>query len=203
MTIAAIVLAAGRGTRFGRDTGVPSKLLATMNGVALVRRVVDAAVTAGAAPVYVVTGHAEVEVRASLDGTAVRFVPNPDFALGLSSSLRAGLAAAGDADAALIMLADMPNVRAETLRGLIAAFAEHPDVEAVVPVYRGRWGNPVLLARRLFSAAGALTGDAGARKLLQADGRRLHLHEVDDAGVVQDIDEPGDLAAALKPRVDP
>lgn len=193
MKIAALVAAAGRGTRFGGGAGV-SKLLAEIEGVPLVRRAVEAAISSLAHPIVVVTGHAEKEVRAALGGLAVTFVSNPDFADGISTSLRVGFGVLDEVDGALVMLGDMPAVRPAILDGLIASLMADPRAEAVVPLYKGRWGNPVLIARALFPEIAALRGDTGARKLLQMEGRRLCFRDVDDEGVVQDVDVPEDLA---------
>lgn len=192
MKIAALVLAAGRGTRFGGSGA--SKLLAEIEGVPLVRRAVEAAVSSLARPIFVVTGHAEQAVRAALAGLPVTFVSNADFAEGMSTSLRAGLGALGEVDGVLAMLGDMPAVRPATLDGLMASFIAEPQADAVVPLYEGHWGNPVLIARALFPEIATLKGDAGARKLLQMEGRRLCLLEVDDEGVIRDVDVPEDLA---------
>ncbi|HEY0836513.1 MAG TPA: molybdopterin-binding/glycosyltransferase family 2 protein, partial [Azospirillum sp.] len=117
--IAALVLAAGRSTRMGG----PNKLLADLDGRALVARTVDAALASRARPVIVVTGHQRDEVTAALAGRPVQFVHNPDFAEGLSTSLRAGLAAVpADADGALVCLGDMPEVSGVVIDRLIAAY---------------------------------------------------------------------------------
>ena len=89
-SIAAVVLAAGRSTRMGAE----NKLLADIGGKPMVRRVVEAALASRARPVLVVTGHQADGVRAALAGLEVAFVDNPDYAVGLSSSLKAGIARA-------------------------------------------------------------------------------------------------------------
>ena len=91
--IAAIVLAAGRSTRMG----AANKLTADIGGKPMVRCVVEAALASAASPVLVVTGHQAADVRAALAGLAVAFVDNPDYAAGLSTSLKAGIAAVPDA----------------------------------------------------------------------------------------------------------
>lgn len=193
MTIAAVLLAAGLSSRYrALDPSVATKLVAELDGVPLVRRAAEAALASRAAPLVVVTGHAEAEVRAALGGLAVAFVFNPDHASGLASSLRAGLAALpAEADGALVLLGDMPGVTAPLLDRLIVAYAGDGAAEAVVPVHRGRRGNPALLGRALFGPALALRGDEGARRLL--DRARVVEEEVDDAGVLRDVDEPAAL----------
>ncbi|MGI3903228.1 MAG: nucleotidyltransferase family protein [Janthinobacterium lividum] len=194
MKIAAIVLAAGTASRYrAADPSMPTKLVAKLDGVPLVRLVAESAVASRAAPVVAVTGHAEDAVRSALDGLPLTFVSNVDFASGMASSLRAGLAALPpDCNGALVLLADMPGVTAALLDLLIHTFEAGDGAEAVVPVHGGRRGNPALLGRALFAAALRLTGDEGARRLL-AQARVVELPLESDA-VLLDIDEPTTLS---------
>ena len=150
MNVAAIVLAAGRGARFD---ATQSKLLADFGGRPLVRRAVEAALGSRASKTIVVTGHARDEIEPALAGLPLVFAHNPDFASGMASSLRAGLAHAADSAGALALLADMPGVASPMLDQLIEAFNRAPDRAAVAPVYQGRRGNPVLLASPPVPAA--------------------------------------------------
>ena len=107
--IAAVILAAGRSTRMGG----PNKLLAEIGGKPLVRIAAEEALASRARPVIVVTGHQRDKVEAALEGLDVQRVHNPDFAEGLSTSLKAGLAAVpDDVDGAIVCLGDMPQVDA-------------------------------------------------------------------------------------------
>ncbi len=196
---AAIVLAAGRSTRMGG----PNKLLQDWRGKPLVRHAAEAALAAGAAPVVVVTGHQAEAVGAALGGLPVALVHNQDFAEGLSTSLKAGVAALpGGVDAVAVLLGDMPLVGAGLLQGLSAALAERPEAVAAVPVRDGEWGNPVLLRAALFPAIAHLTGDGGARKLLQGERGRVVERQVEDDAVSLDIDTP-DALQALRERERP
>ena len=117
--IAAVVLAAGRSTRMRG----PNKLLAEIARRPLVRIVAEEALASRADPVIVVAGHQRAEVEKALAGLRVRVVHNPDFAEGLGTSLRAGIAAVpADSDAAIVCLGDMPRVDAALMNRLIAAF---------------------------------------------------------------------------------
>lgn len=170
--VAAILLAAGQGARFRASGGEgPSKLVAELDGKALARHAAEAALSSQARPVIVVTGHADDAVRAALHGLDLAFVFNPEHRQGLSTSLRAGLAALPeDCAGAVVLLGDMPGVSAALIDRLIAAFAARPEAPAVVPVSGGERGNPVLLSRALFATAMALSGDRGARKLVDEAG---------------------------------
>lgn len=197
--VAALILAAGKASRFRAAAGSDApatKLVALLDGRALVAHVAAAALASRARPVIVVTGHAEAEVRAALADLPVRFVHNPDFADGMSTSLRTGIAALpATVDAAVVLLADMPRVTGPLVDTLIAAFAASPGTGAVVPLVEGRRGNPVLLSRALFAEVAKLRGDVGARPLLQSAGRNVVEVPVTDLAAAFDVDTPGGLSA--------
>lgn len=186
--VAAIILAAGRGTRFG----TPPKLLAPLEGKPLVRHVAEAALASCATPVLVVLGHAGAEVARVLAGLSLRFVDNPAYRDGLSSSLKAGFGQIGPAEGALVLLGDMPRVTAERIDGLINAWRRHDRPAALVPTYRGRRGNPVLLSRHLAAEIARLSGDQGAGPLLRS---RTDVVEcaLDDPAILSDVDTPAEL----------
>lgn len=188
--VAAVILAAGTSSRFrAADASVPTKLVADLDGLPLVRRVAVAALASRARPVLVVTGHAAAEVRKALSELDVAIAHNARYLEGLSSSLKAGLAALpADSAGALILLGDMPGIGPSLLDRLIDDFALAPGFDAVVPVRAGRRGNPALLGRALFDAAANLSGDEGARGLLR-DARVLEI-EVAEDGVAIDVDDP-------------
>ena len=167
----------------------------------MVAHVLAAALESRARPVLVVTGHAAARTGAALGAiSGVEIVHNPDFAEGMATSLKAGIAALPRTiDAALVLLGDMPLVSSRTLDRLIDAFArERP--EAVVPVYEGRWGNPMLIDRSLFSSVMKLSGDRGARRLLEEPGRLVVGCGVDDPHVLTDVDTPEILASLVRSR---
>jgi molybdenum cofactor cytidylyltransferase len=193
--VAAVILAAGRSTRMGAN-----KLLEMLHGKPIVRHVAEAALRSRAGPLIVVTGHQADAVSKALVGLDVTFVHNPAFADGLSSSLKVGVGAVPDTSAgALVLLGDMPEVRAETIDRLCDNFAGGAGAKAVVPVAEGRRANPVLIARGQFEALSAITGDTGARALLEAAGPDVIEVPVDDEGVLVDVDTP-DALAALRGR---
>ena len=193
-TIVVILLAAGRGLRFDPRH---SKMLADFAGRPLVRQAAETAIASRAYRTIVVTGHARAKVEAALADLPLELVHNRDHASGLASSLRVGLSAAGDAMGALILLGDMPKVSAETLDRLIALFeGAGAGCPAVVPLYRGRRGNPVLLGEALFASVARLSGDEGARRLLQSTAGVVEV-PVDDPGVLADVDTPSDLERLL------
>ena len=200
--IAAVVLAAGLSSRFRAAGGAEeTKLAARLDGKPLVRRVVEAALATRARPVIVVVGHASGAVEAALAGAPATIAFNPDFETGLASSLRIGLAATpADADGAVVLLGDMPNIAPPLIDDLIGAFEARPAARAVAPIRDGRRGNPVLIARALFDEAMRLVGDQGARGLLAAlePGAVIDIAAASDVSF--DVDTPDDLAAARRAK---
>jgi molybdenum cofactor cytidylyltransferase len=191
--VAAVVLAAGQSRRMGG----PNKLTETLGGAPLVRRVVEQVLASKASPVVVVTGHQRERVEAALAGLSVRFVHNPHYAEGLSTSVKAGIAAVpADADAALISLGDMPQVDARLLDRLVDAFDPARGALIVVPTFEGKRGNPVLWSRRFFPELGALQGDVGARHLIGAYADAVVEVPAESRSVFFDIDTPDALAQA-------
>jgi molybdenum cofactor cytidylyltransferase len=193
--VAAIVLAAGRSTRMGG----PNKLLAELEGEKLVRIVTEQARASKASEVIVVTGHQAELVEQALSGLDVRFVRNPDFAGGLASSVKAGIAAVSkEADGAVVCLGDMPMVSSGLLDHLIEAFAPDRGNLIVVPVSDGRRGNPVLWSRRFFQELMTLDGDIGARHLIARHAEAVAEVPVEGDGAFLDIDTPQALEAARR-----
>lgn len=189
---AALVLAAGQSRRMGG----PNKLLLDVAGKPMVRHVVEAALASRAEPVVVVLGHQQHEVRQALRGLKVRFAANPDFAEGLSTSLRTGLGALGPETAgAVVCLGDMPRVSAALIDRLIAAFDPVEGRSIVVPTWRGKRGNPVLWSRAFFAEMQGVAGDVGARHLIGEHAGAVVEVEAESDGTLVDIDTPEALAA--------
>jgi molybdenum cofactor cytidylyltransferase len=189
--VAALVLAAGQSSRMG---GV-SKLFAEVDGVPMLARAVNAALASVASSVTVVLGHEAEKAEALLAGRRVNIVRNPDYAQGMSTSLRAGLGALPPgAEAVVVLLADMPRVNATHVDRLIAAF-DPGNPSIVVPMQGGRRGNPILWPREFFAEMQAVSGDQGARELLVANAARIVSVNLDDA-IHADIDTPDDLRRA-------
>lgn len=182
--VAGVVLAAGAARRFG-DT----KQLAELDGRPLVAHAVRTARAAGLDPVYVVVGHDADRVRDVL-GDDVVVVDNPDHATGQASSLRAGVAAAGASTAAalVVLLADQPGIDPNLVRAVAGAHAVGHEV--VRARYTDRPGHPVLFARAVWPRLTEVSGDVGARDLLEELGAAEVLV---DTPAPPDVDRPADL----------
>lgn len=195
-SVAAVILAAGQGTRFQAATGRPdSKLLAVIAGRPLVRHVAEAAIASRATPVIAVTGYRAEEVGRALADLPLRLVNNPDYPAGLSTSLKVGIAAVPpQCRGALVLLADMPGINRDTIEALVVRAVEQPNADAVVVVRNGRRGNPVLLGRSLFARVARLDGDEGARGLLAHPDVRIETVAHASQATVDDVDHPDDIA---------
>jgi molybdenum cofactor cytidylyltransferase len=195
--IAALILAAGRSSRMAPA----NKLLVEVDGAPMVARAVEAAKRSQAVATIVVVGNEAARVRQALAGSDARIVDNPDFAEGLSSSLRVGLAALPpDIDGVLVQLGDMPRVTAAHLDRLIAAFNPIEGRAICVPTHRAKRGNPILWDARFVPEMLALTGDQGARSLLGAHADQTCEVEMGDDGVLLDVDTPQALASLREQR---
>ena len=187
--VVAVVLAAGLGRRMG---GV--KMLADFDGRPMLAATVENALASGVDEVVVVTGHARAKVEVALTGYKLRLVHNPDYATGMASSLRVGVAAASMADAVVVCLGDMPRVSGVVIDQLIAAFNPTEHRSIVVPTHKGQFGNPVLWGAEHFARLASLSGDRGARTLI-GDLKSEATEVESDIGVLMDADTPEELEA--------
>ena len=179
--IGGIVLAAGEGKRFGGP-----KQVARLDGRPLLEHAVRAMLAVPSiSPVVVVLGAHAAEVRKAVDLGGADVVVCEDWADGQSASLRAGVAALGEVEAAVITLGDQPFISAEVIAGVLDQRGRHLAVRAT---YDGKPGHPVLLERRLLDHVSELEGDIGARDLLNGD--HVRTWEVGRLCDPTDIDTP-------------
>lgn len=163
-----------------------AKLLLDWGGRPVIRRVVEQVTAGGIDDLIVVIGHEGDAIREALSGLPVRFVRNPSPEAGQGSSIACGIAAlAPGVHAALIALGDQPALPPEVIPGLLQTFRE-TGKSIVASLYRGVQGNPVLFAATVFPELRSLTGDRGARVLLEKDPDRV-------AWVPFDLPMPADL----------
>ena len=184
--IAAIVLAAGLSRRMGQ-----AKLLMPVGGRAIIRYVVESVLAGGVDSVWVVTGPDVEPIEAALAGFEVQIVVNPAPEEGQAGSLRAGIAALPAAvDAVLIALGDQPSLAPSIIPALLAARRTTPKL-IVAPRYRDGQGNPVLFKREIFPELLRLTGDQGARPIIQKEPARVEWVDL-DLPMPPDVDTPDD-----------
>ncbi len=186
MTITGILLAAGSGSRFGGD-----KLLATLPDGTPIAAAAASALHVAVPDSIAVVRQGDDRLVAILAGAGLRVIECPDAAQGMGVSLAWGIRHAADADGWVVALGDMPFVRPQSVALVAAALAAGATVAA--PAYRGQRGHPVGFAAVHRAALTALSGDAGAREVLARAGSNIALIEVDDPGVLQDVDTPADV----------
>ena len=188
--VAAIILAAGKSTRMGE-----AKQLLRLGESTVLGQTIENVRRAAVNEIVLVLGASAEAIRRRLPASlleGLKVVVNPAYEQGMASSLRAGLSALDpQTDAALIVLADQPFVRPETLDQL---GRKHRQTQAqiVIPSYEGRRGNPVLLDRSVFAEVMALEGDIGCRAIFGSHTERTVKLEVEDEGILLDIDNQGD-----------
>jgi molybdenum cofactor cytidylyltransferase len=196
--IAALLLAAGKSSRMGEN-----KMLVQIDGRPMVARTAQRLLASRARPIVAVLGNQANAVDAAIGKLPLQRVTNPRFAEGLSTSVICGLAALpSDIEGVIVCLGDMPLIAGRDIDRLIAAFNPLEGRAIVVPVRRGKRGNPVLWSRQFFPEMMALAGDQGARKLLQAHADLVAEVEMENDAIFIDIDTPEALAE-LRQRVKP
>jgi molybdenum cofactor cytidylyltransferase len=192
--IAALLLAAGAGRRFGDSP----KLLEELDGSALVRRAANALADPRIGELIVVVAPEHRDgIERALSGVEARVVVNPRAASGVGSSISCGITALSPgATAVLIALADEPAPSARARDAVLGEFARNdPDVRIVAPSFRGTPGHPVLFTRAVFGELEALAGagDRGARRIVDSDRTRVAIVDIDEDPPA-DVDTPADLA---------
>jgi molybdenum cofactor cytidylyltransferase len=190
--ISAIVLAAGPSTRMGF-----CKQLAIIKGKTMIEHVVDVALNSKVNEIILVLGFMAEKISEKFqDKPKLKIVFNRDYLAGLSSSVKAGVnAVSASSKAAVFLLGDQPLVKPSTINRLIEAYLE-TDRLLVVPTYRGRRGNPILIDRTLFNELRKVSGDLGGRILLAKYSKEVLEVEVEDSGILLDVDNVGDLKKA-------
>jgi molybdenum cofactor cytidylyltransferase len=175
--IAGLILAAGESSRMG----TPKATLA-YRGQTFLESIVKTLRSAGLERIVVVLGHQAEDIQRQVKIEPAQVVINPDYRSGQTSSLQAGLRAlvADDLEAVLLCLVDHPAVSEATVARVVASFRQ------------GRRGHPVLLGRQVFEELLGLSGDAGADSVVRRHRRATQYVEVEDEGVVIDVDDPED-----------
>jgi molybdenum cofactor cytidylyltransferase len=188
-----IILAAGLSTRLGRN-----KLLLPMGLKPVVVWTVENALASPLDEVILVTGHQQMAVESAVSRLPIRTVHNPDYVDGQSTSLKAGVQAASPwTECYIFFLGDQPLIEPEIVHALLERYRRDQPL-IVVPVFAGQRGNPVLVSTKLRAELLSLSGDAGARPLLEAHADEVATVEVSNPAVRMDIDREEDYEACLK-----
>ena len=187
LQIGGVILAAGGSSRMGQ-----LKQLMLIAGQPMVRRVAGAVCAAGLGQVVVVVGAQAEAVTDILTGLPVEIVVNPDWAKGMSTSLRLGVRTLRpEIQAAFIILADQPALTEQLMRALVDRYRATRAL-IVAPFFQGQRGNPVLFDRALFSELLTVEGDRGARGLVSRHEEKMECVDVHDPAVIMDVDTRSD-----------
>ena len=165
----------------------------------MIARVVDNVLSSNARPILVVTGHQAEQVEHALGGRPVRYVHAPDYAEGLSASLKAGIAAVPpECAAAVVCLGDMPLVTGRMIDRLLSMYDPEEGRLIVLPTFRGKQGNPMLWDKRFFPEILQIGGDSGARFLVGKHAEFVCEVEMADDAVLRDFDTTESLTTLPK-----
>ena len=172
-----------------------NKLLAQARGKPLIEHVLKTVLAADVSECIIVTGPHHEEMKACLTThPALRIIQNRDYRQGLSSSIRTGVeAASSDAHAFMILLADMPLVKASTLQTLIAVSLKSKPGKIIVPIFQKRRGNPVIFSSTFRKVLCQLEGDKGAGLIIDNNAHDVVAVQVEDNGILLDVDTLDDL----------
>ncbi len=193
--VGAIILAAGSSRRFGDD-----KRKATLqNGNMLIENTINiAAKTLDSVLVVLRFGDRAFadELDSKINIPGISYFLAPDSAKGMAHSLSNAIQKAVGMDAAMIFLADMPYIKEETITKLINTYNANQDLKPIViPTSSGTPGHPVVFDKAYFSEIQSLEGDRGARPVVDAHPDKLIPVEIDDSGILRDIDTLDDIEA--------
>jgi molybdenum cofactor cytidylyltransferase len=190
--ICAIVLAAGESRRTGSQ-----KLLLPFRGKTVIGHVVDELLGSDLDAVYVVVGHQADRVSEELSRRPVTLVTNPDYKLGMLSSVRCGLRALPhECERVLVALGDQPAITSELVNQMLQC-SSTTDKGILVPVYHGKRGHPILFSTRYRDEIMTSFDDSGLRGLLQAHPDDVFDLSVPTPAVLSDIDSPDDYRREL------
>jgi len=184
MKIAGIILAAGGSSRMGDQ----NKLLQLIDGMPMVKKVVESCLHSNLSSIYVVLGHDSEWINNCISTEGINFVNNEDWRLGMASSINSGIGAMNnDFDGAMILLGDMPYIETKLIDQMIELFQEY---KIVVPVKNGRQGNPVLFSSTFFNDLQSIDGDKGAKRVIQENFSSVVPTHVMTNAIFRDIDTP-------------
>ena len=185
--IHAVILAGGESKRMGAT----NKLLVPINGKPMVAFTAETIIASKANSVAAVTGFEHQKIQEAIKNSNIEFIHNKNFQNGISSSVVTAIKSAPeDCSAILIGLGDMPKITVSHINMLIDAYNPLEGRAICVPTWKGKRGNPVLWARRFFPEMLQLKGDFGAKELMGKYAELVVEVEMNDNGIVIDIDTP-------------
>ncbi|MFA3918909.1 nucleotidyltransferase family protein [Ruegeria hyattellae] len=184
--VTAILLAAGLSRRMGER----NKLLLPINGVPMIRYMVEVYRAVTQRPILVVTGHQSDAIEDSLAGCDVRLIFNSDFADGQQTSVACGLRVAKDGAQILIGLGDQPRLTGDNLRALLKAHKAADPARISIPKIGDQRGNPIVVPSNLRERVLADPKSAGCKAFTRKYPERVQFHALSAHGFYTDVDTP-------------
>lgn len=186
-SVSALLLAAGRSSR----SGTSHKLLSKVDDRTVVEHSATVINDAGIHSVTVVTGDSSDKIEALFSSATLKFIHNPQFADGMGTSLAVGVQQLDDSvEFALVYLGDMPFVQSSTIKALLQAASGGSASAIYIPTFNGKRGHPVLWGKNHFGALRQLSGDVGGREIIRENNEKIVEVEVNDPGILIDLDTP-------------
>ncbi len=187
--IAVVILAAGLGSRAGRN-----KLMLEVDEKPMFLKAVEAAVKSKASPVFVITGYNASEVEEFLEDIDVNVIYNPSFRAGVKTSITLGLKSVpGFCDGALLLPADMPNITPEFINKMIKSFKKKEEKQVCLATWKGSKSNPVIWSKSLFGVADMVPENAHLRPVFMEHSDYTNLVEAPNDKLLLDVNFPNDI----------
>ena len=185
MMIATVILAAGESRRMGS-----LKQMLAWGQDTVLGKTISTFQEAITGPVFVVVGYEGSRIKRQLADRKVMWVDNPSYQKGMSSSIVAGIKALpAEVEGILLALADLPLLQSDTVKKIADTFLSGKH-RLIVPVFQGKTGHPVLIAKEFFPELFKLQGDVGAKQIIRENEKQVFFLNVNDPGIYLDIDEP-------------
>ena len=186
--ISSILLAAGQSKRMQCE----NKLTKDVKGIPLIKRALNNILKSQVNEIIIVLGYQQKTIEKLIHKKSkIKFVFNSNFESGMASSIKKGIEnLSNKSDAFFISLGDMPSINYETYNLLIKS---KENKKAIIPMFKGQKGNPVLFPKSFEEKLSSIQGDYGAKKILEINKREVLNLEINDPGIIKDLDIPKDF----------
>jgi len=186
--ISSILLAAGQSKRMLGE----NKLTKNVNGIPLINCALNNILKSHVNEIIIVLGYQKETIEKLIDKTSkIKFVFNSNFETGMASSIKKGIKNLSDkSEGFFISLADMPSIKSETYNHLIKF---NKNKKIIIPMFKGQKGNPVFFPSSFEEKLLAIQDDDGAKKMLEINKKEVLKLEINDPGIIKDLDVPNDF----------
>jgi len=186
--ISSILLAAGQSKRMSGE----NKLIKSVKGIPLIKCALNNILKSHVNEIIIVLGYQNETIEKLIDKSSrIKFVFNSNFESGIASSIKEGIKKLSKkTDSFFISLGDMPSINYDTYNQLIKC---NKNKKAIVPMFKGQQGNPVLFPKSFEEKLLSIQGDSGAKKILEINKKEVLYLEINDPGIIRDLDVPNDF----------